>query len=147
MKVLLQRVSSASVSIDGQTIGSVGQGYLLFLGVMEGDTEAQAQWLAEKVTKLRLFDSPDGKVNDRSILGVGGDILGVSQFTLAGDVGKGNRPDYTAAAKPSVAEPLYERFMQSLRGLGVARVETGRFGAHMRVELVNDGPVTLLLEH
>jgi len=146
MRLVLQRVKESSVSVDGSVIGSIGAGYLILLCVMKGDTSLQAQWLAEKVAKLRLFDAPDGKVNDRSLLDIGGAILVVSQFTLAGDIAKGNRPDYTAAAGPEEAKILYEYFMKKLKELGVARVEGGKFGAEMSVRIVNDGPVTLVLE-
>lgn len=146
VRLLLQKVSEASVSVDDQTVGQIGPGYLLFLGVMEGDTSAQAQLLAEKVTKLRLWTGEDGKINDRSLLDVGGDVLVISQFTLAGRLEKGNRPDYTQAAAPEEAEKLYEYFVEKLQSLGVARVETGEFGAMMQVALVNDGPVTLILD-
>ncbi len=146
MRVLLQRVSQASVTVDGTLIASIGRGYLLLLGVLEGDTKEQAEWLAQKIVKLRLFDGDDGKVNDRSVLDIGGEILLVSQFTLAGDVRKGNRPDYTAAARPDIAQPLYEYFLACLRRAGVAKVATGEFGAMMEVALVNDGPITLWME-
>ena len=146
MRIVLQRVKEASVSIDDQTVGEIGRGYVLLLCVMQGDTSLQAQWLAEKIVKLRLFDSPGGKVNDQSVLDIGGQILVISQFTLAGDTQKGNRPDYTAAAGPEEAKVLYEYFMKKLREAGVAKVESGRFGAMMAVRLANDGPVTLILE-
>jgi D-tyrosyl-tRNA(Tyr) deacylase len=146
MRLLLQKVSQASVTVDTKEIARISKGYLLFIGVMAGDTEEQAKWLAEKVSKLRLWDSPEGKINDRSIVDVCGSALVVSQFTLAGNTEKGNRPDYTKAAHPVVAEPLYERFCQYLREAGVREVQTGKFGAMMQVELVNEGPVTLVME-
>ncbi|MDD4628231.1 MAG: D-aminoacyl-tRNA deacylase [Candidatus Peribacteraceae bacterium] len=146
MRIVLQRVKESSVSVDGSVIGSIGNGYLILLCIMKGDTSLQAQWLAEKIVKLRLFDAPDGKVNDKSVLDNGGGILVVSQFTLAGDIAKGNRPDYTAAAGPEEAKVLYEYFMKKLRELGVKKVEGGEFGAMMEVKIVNDGPVTLILE-
>jgi D-aminoacyl-tRNA deacylase len=146
MRVVLQKVSSASVSVDGSVIGSIGEGYLLFLGVIDGDTEEQARWLAEKIVKLRLFDGEDAKINDKSILDVDGGILVISQFTLAGRTEKGNRPDYTQAMKPQEAEVLYNRFIDLLKENGVQAVASGSFGAHMEVELINDGPVTLVLE-
>jgi D-tyrosyl-tRNA(Tyr) deacylase len=146
MRLLLQKVSQASVSVDTKEIARISQGYLLFLGVMAGDTEEQAKWLAEKVSKLRLWDSSEGKINDRSLFDIGGSALVVSQFTLAGNTEKGNRPDYTAAAHPIVAEPLYERFCQFLREAGVGDVQNGKFGAAMQVDLTNEGPVTLVLE-
>ena len=146
MRIVLQRVTSASVSVDNETIGSIGRGFMILLGMMEGDTEEQARWLAEKIVKLRVFDGEDGKINDRSIQDIGGEILVVSQFTLAGRTEKGNRPDYTKAAKPEIAEPLYEKYIDILKSLGIKYVAGGRFGADMAVELVNDGPVTLVLE-
>lgn len=146
MRLVLQRVSQASVSVDGKIVGSIGPGYLILLCILRGDTALQAQWLAEKVTKLRLFDSSEGKVNDRSLLDIGGEILVISQFTLAADIQKGNRPDYTAAAAPEEANILYEYFMEKLRELQVKRVSSGLFGAMMSVQLTNDGPVTLTLE-
>ena len=146
MRILLQRVSRASVSVDRHDIGSIGRGYLLFLGVMQGDTQEQASWLAHKIASLRLFDGEDGKVNDRNLLDIGGEALVVSQFTLAGDFAKGNRPDYTAAADPANAIPLYEYFIDALRREGIGKVACGSFGAMMEVSLVNDGPVTLWLE-
>ncbi|OIO53168.1 D-tyrosyl-tRNA(Tyr) deacylase [Candidatus Peregrinibacteria bacterium CG1_02_54_53] len=146
MRLVLQRVSEASVAVDDQTAGSIGRGYMILLCVMRGDTSLQAQWLAEKLVKLRLFDGSEGKVNDRSLLDMDGEVLVVSQFTLAGDIAKGNRPDYTAAAGPEEAKMLYEYFMKKLKELGVRKVEGGVFGAMMSVQLTNDGPVTLVLE-
>jgi len=146
MRVLLQRVTEASVTVENEPIGSIRAGFVLFLGVLEGDTGDKALWLADKITKVRLFPGEDGKINDRSILDTGGGILVVSQFTLAGKTEKGNRPDYTAAAKPDVAEKLYDYFLECLRTHGVQNVACGRFGAHMEVRLLNDGPVTLILE-
>lgn len=146
MKLVLQRVLQASVSVDSEIIGQIGNGYLIFLGVMQGDTSAQAQLLAEKVVKLRLFDGENGKINDRSVLDIDGEILVVSQFTLAGRLEKGNRPDYTQAAPPDEAEKLYEYFIGKLKELGVRHVPSGKFGAMMAVSLVNDGPVTLIME-
>ncbi len=146
MRVLLQRVSEATVSVDGREIGRIGHGYVLFLGVMRGDTEREAEWLARKVVSLRLFAGTDGRINDRSLLETAGEVLVVSQFTLAADTRKGNRPDYTAAEVPEQAERLYRVFADQLRALGVPQVATGEFGAHMAVALVNDGPVTILLE-
>lgn len=145
MKVILQRTSKASVSVGGRIIGSIGKGYVLLVGIMEGDAEEQAKELSEKIAKLRLFDGENGKINDRSITDIRGEILVISQFTLAGKMEKGNRPDYTAAAHPDTAKPLYARFIELLRGHGIP-VEHGEFGAYMQVELVNEGPVTLVLE-
>lgn len=146
MRLVLQRVSEASVTVARELRGRIGRGYLLFLCICKGDTESQARWLAEKVTKLRLFPGTDGTINDRSLLEIGGGALVVSQFTLAGDIAKGNRPDYTAAASPEEAQELYAYFLQQLRALGVEEVEGGVFGAMMQVALVNDGPVTLVME-
>jgi D-aminoacyl-tRNA deacylase len=146
MRILLQKVTSASVSVDQEEIAHIDRGYLLFLGVIDGDTEENASWLAEKIVKLRLFDGDDGTINDAPLSAIDGSILVVSQFTLAGTLKKGNRPDFTGAAAPKEAEVIYEFFVETLRSLGVSRVETGHFGAMMDVALVNDGPVTLILE-
>ena len=145
MIALVQRVSSASVRVDGETVGAVGPGLLVLLGVVAGDTRAEADWLAEKTARLRLFPDADGRMN-RSLVDVGGGALVVSQFTLAADARKGTRPSYARAAPPDVAEPLYEAFAAALAERVEGPVETGRFGARMEVALVNDGPVTLWLE-
>ena len=145
MRILLQRVSKGSVTVGGEVVGEVGLGYVLLVGVGEGDTEAEADWLADKVVNLRLFPDGEGKF-DRSLLDVGGGALVISQFTLYGDARKGRRPSFIGAARPEVAEPLCEYFAERLKGLGVGVVGTGRFGAMMRVELVNEGPVTMMLE-
>lgn len=144
MRVLLQRVARASVSVDSQTIAEIDAGLLAFVGVFPSDNEVQAQWLADKTLGLRIFPD-DQKPMNRSVVEVGGAILVVSQFTLAGDVRKGRRPSFTSAAPPEQAERLYERYVSDLKAGGVA-VQTGRFGANMQVALVNDGPVTFLLE-
>jgi D-tyrosyl-tRNA(Tyr) deacylase len=144
MRAVLQRVSSASVTVDGEVTGAVRVGILLLLGVGPDDGEAQAAWLARKVAVLRIFVDEAGKMN-RSVLDVGGGVLVVSQFTLYGDCRKGRRPSYAKAAPPELAEPLYERFCALLESEGL-EVQRGVFGAHMDVELVNDGPVTLVLE-
>ncbi len=144
MRVLLQRVSQASVTIDGETVGRIGRGVLLLVGITHSDTQKEADFLAEKCVNLRVFDDDDGVMN-RSLLDVGGEVLAVSQFTLYGDARKGRRPSYVAAAPGAVSEPLYEYFVSKLREQGVT-VATGRFGADMKVSLVNDGPVTLWLE-
>lgn len=144
MRVLLQRVKQASVQVDEETIGQIKQGYLLLVGVTHEDTEHEVNWLADKVTGLRVFEDADEKMN-LSIQDVAGQILSVSQFTLYGDTMKGRRPAFTQAAKPDVAETMYEAFNDRLRSNGLV-VETGRFGAMMDVALVNDGPVTLMLE-
>ena len=135
----MQRVARASVTPGG----SIGPGLCVLLGVAEGDTEDEIVRLAEKVARLRIFANEDGKF-DRSLLDTRGAALVVSQFTLIADTAKGNRPSFSGAARPEIAEPLYERFAETLRGLGV-EVATGVFGAHMQVELVNDGPVTIVL--
>lgn len=146
MKLVLQRVTQASVTVEGKTIGSIGRGYLVLVGILPGDTEEDARFLARKVAALRLFEVPGGKVNDLTLRDVGGGVLVISQFTLAGKTEKGNRPDYTGAADRETAQRLYESFVSFLKEEGVAGVETGSFGAHMHVTLTNDGPVTLLLE-
>ena len=138
MRALVQRVRRASVTVDGETISAIGPGLLVLLGVTHADDEAAADRLADKVRALRIFEDAEGKMNES--LGDGREVLVISQFTLYGDARKGNRPSFVNAARPEVAEPLYERFRARLSAPG------GRFGAHMDVELVNDGPVTLLLE-
>ncbi len=145
MRVLLQRVSRASVAVDGQTVGAIGRGYVLLVGVGHDDSEADVDRLAAKIVNLRLFADDNGKF-DRSLLDIGGEALVVSQFTLYGDTRKGRRPAFTAAADPEKARPLYDAFAARLRELGVGNVQTGRFGAAMAVEIHNDGPVTLWLE-
>lgn len=140
----MQRVARASVSVDAQTIAEVGPGLLAFVGVFPNDGAAEAQWLADKTLGLRIFADAHKPMN-RSVVEVGGAILVVSQFTLAGDLRKGNRPSFTSAAPPERAKPLYERYVAGLQAAG-AEVQTGRFGANMQVALVNDGPVTFLLE-
>jgi len=144
VRAVVQRVSRARVVVDGDTRGEIGVGLCVLLGVAGSDGEGEAVRLAGKVGRLRIFENAEGKV-DRSVLDAAGAALVVSQFTLIADTGKGNRPSFTDAAPPEQAEPLYERFCQALRDLGVA-VETGVFGARMAVELVNDGPVTIILE-
>jgi D-tyrosyl-tRNA(Tyr) deacylase len=144
MRVLVQRVTRASVSVDGEPIAAVGDGFLLLVGVTHGDTEAEARRLAAKTARLRVFGDDAGLMN-RSLLDTGGEALAVSQFTLYADTRRGNRPSFTGAAPPEQGEAVYEAFVAALRAEGVP-VATGRFGAHMRVELVNDGPVTILLE-
>jgi D-tyrosyl-tRNA(Tyr) deacylase len=144
MRVVLQRVSRASVTIDGRTAGAVGRGFCLLVGLTHGDTEATVDWMAEKVAGLRLFSDAEGKMN-LGLDDVGGGVLIVSQFTLYGDAAKGRRPSFIDAARPEQAIPLYERFVSALRGRGLD-VATGEFGAHMDVEIHNDGPVTLILE-
>lgn len=145
MRVLLQRVSSASVSVDGDIVGAIETGYLLLIGVTHGDTRDNARWLANKVAGLRLFADEQGKMN-LSLADVGGSVLVISQFTLYGNARKGRRPSFTDAAPPEVAEPLIDLFSDRLRQFGLT-LETGVFGAMMEISLVNDGPVTLMLEH
>jgi D-aminoacyl-tRNA deacylase len=144
MRVVLQRVSDASVTIDGQVAGAIGRGFCLLVGFTHGDTLAQVDWMAEKVAGLRLFSDADGKMN-LGLDEVGGAVLVVSQFTLYGDSAKGRRPSFLDAARPELAIPLYERFLEALRGRGL-NVAAGEFGADMQVEIHNDGPVTLILD-
>ncbi len=144
MRALIQRVSRASVAVDGQVIGRIDAGLLVLVCAMEGDTEAQATALAAKISKVRIFRDEAGKMN-RSVLDIGGAALVVSQFTLAADTSRGNRPGFSTAAPPAMGKVLYECFAHALAGLGVP-VETGRFGADMAVELVNDGPVTIWMD-
>ena len=144
MRVLLQRVSSAEVRVDGRVTGRIGRGYLLLVGITHEDDAARLVWMADKVAGLRLFGDADGKMN-LALSDVAGSVLVVSQFTLYGDASRGRRPSFIAAARPEVAIPLYERFIALLRERGLM-VETGEFGAAMEVELINDGPVTLPLE-
>ena len=144
MRAVVTRVRSASVAIDGQTVGQIGPGFLILLGVTQDDTPALCRKLAEKVLGLRIFRDENDKMN-RSLADVGGGILVVSQFTLYGDCKKGNRPSFTAAARPETAIPLYEEFIARCRESGLP-VETGEFGADMKVDLLNDGPVTLWMD-
>ena len=145
MVALVQRVRRASVTVDGKVVGAIGPGFLVLLGVHVTDTRAEADWLVRKVASLRIFPDENGKMN-RSILDAEGEALVVSQFTLYGDVSKGNRPSFVSSAPPDVAEPLYEYFVARLEEQLGRRVPTGVFGAMMDVELVNDGPVTLWIE-
>ena len=144
MRALLQRVSHASVTVDEQAVGQISQGLLVLLGVGQGDSEVQVKTLVDKIVHLRIFEDSEGKMN-LSLLDIGGSALVVSQFTLYADVRKGRRPSFTDAAAPAIAEPLVERFKAALADYGVT-VEGGVFGAHMEVELVNDGPVTIWLD-
>lgn len=145
MRAVVQRVTKGSVTVADQITGAVEQGFVILLGVKNGDTEAEARWLANKIAGLRVFDDDEGKMN-RSLLDVGGGALVVSQFTLYADARRGKRPGFTDAAPPEIAEPLVNRFVELLREFGVQRVETGIFRAMMLVEIYNDGPVTILLE-
>lgn len=144
MRVLLQRVTRAGVKVEGEEIASIGSGLLLFLGVTHSDTKAEAQWLIDKVTGLRIFYDQQGKMN-LSVTDIKSEIIVVSQFTLYGDCRKGRRPGFDKAAPPELANKLYEFFIEGLRAKGI-KVGTGIFGAHMEVSLVNDGPVTFILD-
>jgi D-aminoacyl-tRNA deacylase len=144
MRALIQRVKSGNVSVDGNTIASIGNGLVILLGIGGGDTEDQARFLAEKIATLRIFADSEGKFN-KSLLDVNGAAIVISQFTLYSDTRKGRRPSFTEAARPEVAEPLVDKFAAFLMNVGI-RVQTGRFGAHMVVGIENDGPVTIMLE-
>lgn len=145
MKAVIQRVKSSSVKVDGEIVGQVGHGYLVLLGVMEGDTKAHAELMAKKTAALRIFCDENDKMN-KSVLDIDGEILVVSQFTLCADVKKGNRPSFDNSAHPTVANELYECYMQCLKDNGVRKVEHGIFAAEMEVSIVNDGPVTILYD-
>ena len=145
MRVVLQRCSRAEVRIDGEVAGQIGRGFLLLVGVTEGDGQAEAEQMAKKVAQMRVFEDAEGKMN-LSLDAVGGAVLSISQFTLYADSRKGNRPSFIRAARPEIAEPLYDYFNQILRSEYGLRVETGRFGADMKVDFINDGPVTILLD-
>jgi len=145
VRVVLQRVSRAEVRVGGRTVGSIGRGHLVLLGIAQGDGTDEVEWMADKIVGLRIFADDEGKMN-RSLEDVAGDVLVVSQFTLLGDVRKGRRPSFIGAAAPEEAVPLYDRFVDTLRARVRGRIETGEFGAMMDVELVNDGPVTLVIE-
>lgn len=144
MRAIIQRVEKASVSVEGEIKGQIGAGFLVLIGVEEGDGDADFKYIADKVPNLRVFEDEQGKMN-RSLLDVGGEVLAVSQFTLLGDARGGRRPSFITAARPETADPMYERLVADWRARGI-RVETGVFGAHMKVSLVNDGPVTILLD-
>ena len=144
MRAVLQRVSRAQVAVNGEIAGQIGLGLLVLLGIGRDDTEADAIYLSEKIAGLRVFEDPEGKMN-RSVQDVGGSVLAVSQFTLYGDVRRGKRPSFDAAAPPEKARLLYEFFVEQIRAAGL-RCETGRFQEMMQVELVNEGPVTILLD-
>lgn len=143
MKAVVQRVTSASVEVDGRIVGQIGRGLLVLLGVEEGDGDEDLRYVAGKVQKLRVFEDDAGKMN-LALADVGGDVLAVSQFTLLGDVRRGNRPSFVRAMEPSSARVMFDRFVDELRAS--LRVETGAFGADMKVSLVNDGPVTLWID-
>ena len=144
MRILIQRVTNSSVSVDGETVGSIGKGLTVLVGVMSGDTDEDVKYLAEKTVNLRIFEDDDGKFN-LSLLDVGGELLVISQFTLAADTRKGRRPSFVEAAPPEAAEPLIEKYIAKCRNYGV-KVSTGRFRAHMLVDISNDGPVTIMLD-
>lgn len=145
MRAVIQRVASARVTVAGEISGEIGRGLLVLLGVAPGDTEADAQWLAEKIVALRIFEDTDGRMN-RSVIEIGGSVLVVSQFTLFASTRKGTRPSFNDAAKPDLAVPLYEAFNRFAGGALGRPVATGRFAAMMEVALVNDGPVTLVID-
>ena len=145
MKAVIQRVKHAQVSVDGETVGKVGEGYMILVGVQEDDTNADAEILARKTANLRVFTDEDDKMN-RSVLDIDGEILAISQFTLCADVKKGNRPSFIGAAEPCEADRLYNLYCDELLKNGVRKVEKGVFGAHMEVELLNNGPVTILYD-
>lgn len=145
MRVVVQRVAEASVSVDGEVLGAIGPGLAVLVGFTGGDGRDTVAWMADKVANLRVFADAKGRMN-RSVLDIGGEVLVVSQFTLYGDTRKGRRPSFVKAARPSVAVPLYEAFVEALNDLLPHPAATGRFGAEMKVSLVNDGPVTLVME-
>jgi D-tyrosyl-tRNA(Tyr) deacylase len=144
VKVLIQRVTHAKVEVDGKAVGIIGAGVLVFIGITHSDTQAQAAWLANKLINLRIFEDAHGKIN-QSLIDRKGSALIISQFTLYADCNDGRRPSFTQAAPPEIAKPLYEQFVKEVHQGGIP-VETGIFGAEMKVSLLNDGPVTLLLE-
>lgn len=145
MRLVIQRVTHTSVTIDGECVSEIGLGLLILVGIEDSDTEADSEWLAQKVSKMRIFDDENGVMN-LSVNDVSGQALVVSQFTLHALTAKGNRPSYIRASKPDHAIPLYEDFVRRLQGLVSAGVKTGRFGADMKVSLLNDGPVTILID-
>ena len=142
MRAVVQRVTSSKVSVGGKTVGEIGKGFNVLLGVAEGDTDEQASLLAGKIARLRVFEDENGKMN-LSVNDIGGEILAISQFTLCADCSHGRRPNFMAAARPDTADPLYEYFCKKMHDNGIERVEKGIFGADMKVSLVNDGPVTI----
>lgn len=144
MRAIVQRVSHASVVVNGETVGAIQKGFMVLVGVMEGDTDDDIRYMAKKISSLRVFEDADEKMN-LSLKDVGGAVLLVSQFTLAGDVRHGNRPAFIAAARPEIAEPMFTKLAQTIRAGGLT-VETGRFRTHMEVTLLNDGPVTIMID-
>ena len=145
MKAVIQRVTFADVKVDGETVGAIENGFMLLLGIVEGDTKAEADLLAKKTANMRIFEDENGKMN-LSLLDTDGECLVISQFTLCADCKKGNRPSFINSAKPDEANDLYEYFMEQLKVNGVKKVEHGIFGADMKVSLLNDGPVTIVLD-
>ena len=144
MRAIVQRVSHASVVVNGETVGAIQKGFMVLVGVMEGDTDEDIRYMAKKISSLRVFEDADEKMN-LSLKDVGGAVLLVSQFTLAGDVRHGNRPAFVTAARPEIAEPMFTKLAQTIRAGGLT-VETGRFRTHMEVTLLNDGPVTIMID-
>ncbi len=145
MRIVLQRVSQASVSVDNNTIASISQGFLILLGIEEQDTSEDLDWLTRKIINMRVFEDSDGKMN-QSLLDISGELLVVSQFTLHASTKKGNRPSFIRAARPEIAEPLYHQFCQTLENLTSKPPACGSFGANMQVSLINDGPVTITID-
>jgi D-tyrosyl-tRNA(Tyr) deacylase len=145
MRVVIQRVSKASVTVENEVVGKINEGLMILVGIENEDKKEDADWLSKKICNLRIFDDEEGVMN-KSLLDVKGNILTVSQFTLHAKTKKGNRPSYIAAAKPDISVPLYEYFVEKLKNESGANVATGKFGAHMEVALVNDGPVTILID-
>lgn len=145
MRVVLQRVTAGSVTVDGRVVGQIGSGFVALAGITHADTPDIVAKMAEKVANLRVFSDEAGKMN-RSVLAVGGEILAISQFTLYADARRGRRPGYTDAAPPEIAEPLIDYFVEQLRGQGIKKIAAGVFGADMQVDIHNDGPVTIILE-
>lgn len=145
MRVIIQRCSRAEVRISQEIVGKIGRGFVLLVGFTHTDTEKEMAWCAKKVAGMRIFEDEEGKMN-RSLAEVNGEILSISQFTLYGDAKKGNRPSFIKAARPELAEPLYQQFNEILRNEYHLTVETGQFGADMKVDFVNDGPVTIILD-
>ena len=145
MRLVIQRVTSASVSIDGEIVGKIAGGLMVLVGVREGDTEADMKWLAQKTVNMRIFDDENGVMN-RSVIDAGGEVLSISQFTLNASTKKGNRPSYIRAARPEISVPLYEQFCRELSLALGKEIGTGEFGADMKVELMNDGPVTICMD-
>ncbi len=144
MRAVVQKVSSSKVTVDEEVVGQINQGLLVLLGVTHDDTSKDVDYMVDKITNLRIFEDKDGKMN-LSLKDVNGEVLAVSQFTLYGDARRGRRPSFSDAARPEIANPLYEEFVEKVRNQGI-NVGTGKFGAHMMVDLINDGPVTILLE-